>query len=504
LSKPDVYLIWDDCALLVINAPAGLLKELRIRVKDMKLIPVEIRNADNEVVRTYNQKKLVHGTENLYTVLRESPYTVIQTMQGYKDEIWSWLVTNGYPVHIADRRLPFPKPRLNLMSGFRFSQKELITRALVQDRSGLIGAPTRYGKSVLMQNTARAFPQSNILVTLPGEDLIRQTRDGMVRAMPGREVVMIGGGRGSKHFQAQGNGLTVCSVQSLHKCDPGITDLLLGDEVHALVTENRLAALQKFENVRRLGFGATLSGRFDGRDRLITGYFGSVLAERTYKEAVAEGAICPLVVFFVRIPVPVHERHSSRDRAYDQLLFRNPGMARACKWLCDEVLPPDYQTLLFIKHEKQADLYQKIMGREDVTVAMAKKMNQKQKESMFERMASGEVLRCLATNIYAQGVTFSDMRCMINCEGGGNNTSAIQKPGRLAEIRPGKNWGLVVDWLFDDQGYVDSLPSGSKRPEWWNLVRDSQSRLQAYQDKGYEIVICDNREQLKNEMHRRL
>jgi superfamily II DNA/RNA helicase len=178
-------------------------------------------------------------------------------------------------------------------------------------------------------------------------------------------------------------------------------------------------------------------------------------------------------------------------------------MARACKWICDEVLPPDYQTLLFIKHEKQADLYQKIMGKGDVTVAMAKKMNDAQQQTMFDRMASGEVLRCLATNIYAQGVTFSDMRCMINCEGGGNNTSAIQKPGRLAEIRPGKNWGLVVDWLFDDRGYVDDLSPGSKRPEWWHLVRDSQARLQAYQDKGYEIVICDDREQLKNEMQRR-
>jgi hypothetical protein len=50
---------------------------------------------------------------------------------------------------------------------------------------------------------------------------------------------------------------------------------------------------------------------------------------------------------------------------------------------------------------------------------------------------------------------------------------------------------------------VDDLSPGSKRPEWWHLVRDSQARLQAYQDKGYEIVICDDREQLKNEMQRR-
>ena len=82
---------------------------------------------------------------------------------------------------------------------------------------------------------------------------------------------------------------------------PGSTELLLADEPHALVTSTRLGVIDGFLKARRYGYGATLKGRFDGRDKLITGIFGPVLAERTYLEAVEEGAICPLNIIMFQI-----------------------------------------------------------------------------------------------------------------------------------------------------------------------------------------------------------
>ena len=109
-------------------------------------------------------------------------------------------------------------------------------------------------------------------------------------------------------------------------------------------------------------------------------------------------------------------------------------------------------------------------------------------------MKENIIKRCLCTKIYVQGVTFSDVRILVNLEGGGNNTSAIQKPGRLAEIRPNKKCGIVIDLLFVPPGNEWGDYAGE---EWLALCRDSKARKTAYEEKGYNITIVNNVQQLK-------
>ena len=493
LEKKTCHVLWDDHALTMTNPPASALKRLTLAVKSMEVVK---SHPDDK----WGQRKIVYKKEKAYTVLSEKPMLVIQTMQGFCQDLLLLLKEEGVPYQLFDSRREFAKPRMDLMHGFRFSQEAITRQALLGGKSGLVGAPTRWGKTTVLINIIRAYPKARIVVTLPGKDLVSQLHKEVKKAVPHREVRKIGGGRGSSKYQSE-TGITICGIDSLQKCEPALTDLLIGDEVHSLVTAIRLAKLNKFSECRRIGLGATLKGRFDGRDPLIGGYFGPVLAERTYAEAVAEGSICPITVFFVRVKVPVDEYYHDRDVAYNRLLFKNKSVASFVSRICHEILPEDWQTLIFISHEKQADLYLKSVG-EVGTIAMAKKLKPKERDDLFARMQSGEVKRCIATNIYAQGVTFSDMRVMINCEGGGNNTSAIQKPGRLAEIRPGKKMGLVVDFMFDDDGWLEE--NKGKRPAWHNLVRDSLARKEAYEEKGYDVVVVENQAELASEMRKYL
>lgn len=317
-------------------------------------------------------KSMDYDYEEVWTTLQTQPFLVIQTMQGFCHDLKQLLQKKGVDYVFYDVRAEFPAPRLDLMHGFRFGQQEVTTKALLANRSGLVSLPTRYGKTYCIANALRAYPDLPTIVTMPGQDLVNQTRQDLTSLLPKREVKMIGGGRGSSVYQSK-KGVTVCNVNSLHKCDPALTKLLIGDEVHALVSTARLPKFEPFEHCRRLGFGATLTGRFDGKDRLVTGLFGPVLAERTYQEAVAEGAICQLVVIFLKVQVPTNKRYYNRDQAYDSLLFKNPTVASTVSEICHKVLPPDWQTLIFIKHEKQADLYLDTLGPAG-TVAMAKKL----------------------------------------------------------------------------------------------------------------------------------
>lgn len=345
--------------------------------------------------------------------------------------------------------------------------------------------------TTLMINTLRAFPDLVTVVTAPGVDLVRQLYDDIKEKIRNREVKLICSGSRTKY--PSDTGITVCSADSLEKCDFGSTELLLADEPHALVTEGRIRMIDKFPKARRLGFGATLTGRFDGKDALIEGLFGPVIVERTYKEAVDEGAICPLHIIFLKVEVQP-QPYRDRDAAYDDLLFKSSTMANLTKDICEYVIPQEWQTLIFIKHEPQAELFLDAIG-DSHTIAMAKRMNKSQREEIAEMMRKNVIKRCLCTKIYVQGVTFSDVRVLINAEAGGNNTSAIQKPGRLAEIRPNKKCGIVIDFMFVPPDDV-SLSDYSGDP-WTCPCRDSLSRLTAYQDKGYEIHEVDTVEELK-------
>lgn len=439
------------------------------------------------------KNKIKVTPKRIYAESKQGGELVGATYQGFWQHIMTAYARAGYMPEIKDVRLSnnLPAPAVDKMYGFRFSQQKLLTDGLMAQRSGLIGAPTRYGKTCLIVNTLRAFPLATACLIAPGVDLVQQLYEDLTGkfGIPGRKVHLVTGSKKLKGPLAKGD-VVVCSVDSLAKLNPADYDLLLADEPHALVTADRMKLIDAFPRARRIGFGATLKGRFDGRDKLIEGIFGPVIVERTYKEAVAEGAICPLKIIFFDIEIPPR-RFYNRNQAYDYFLFKNRTVAELTSKICSEVIPDDFQTLIFVKHEKQADVYQDAIGR-DTSIAMAKRMTNKERIEMTDLLRSNTIKRCLCTRIYVQGVTFSDVRVLINAEAGGNNTSAIQKPGRLAEIRPGKKCGIIIDFFFKLAADEDEDPLSSKA-----LIGDSKNRQTAYKEKGYDIIHVSSIEQLK-------
>lgn len=448
--------------------------------------------------RTIEKGSIESHTRKCFTTQMRGGKEIGITYQGFWRKVLTCFVHDGYlPILHDEARSTkngnFPAPQYDKMYGFRFSQEQLLTDALRADMSGLIGAPTRWGKSTLIVNYLRAFPTLRSCVIAPGIDLVKQLYDDITGkfGLPGRRAYLV---HGSKNLRAPVNSgdVVVCSADSVGKLDTTQYDLLLADEPHELVTDDRLAGINSFTKARRIGFGATLTGRFDGRDKLIEGIFGPVIVERTYKEAVAEGAICPLHVLFLDVELSPR-RFFNRQRAYDALFFRNREICNIIRRICYEVIPEDFQTLIFIKNEKQADLLQDIIGR-DTCVAMAKKLTMKERDEVTAKLKSNIIKRCLCSKIYVKGVTFSDVRVLINAEAGGNNTSSIQKPGRLAEIRPNKKCGIIIDLFFKEtQDWDGSDPRGP----WRSLISDSRNRKKAYSDKGYEITHCETIDELK-------
>lgn len=495
------HLFLDDVALTIIPSHPEIEKSLTYVERTMELderqpwkgTKVRQRNA-----KAFEDEPKEETVERIIKFFGEANISRREIGRGIETHQGAWrIVTDkiremGMPYKLHDIRLPFPKPRLDLIHGLRFSQEPLLKQFLSQNMSGILEAPTRFGKSYLIGNTLRAYSRLPTVVTVPGSDLVEQLYDDLRAMLVGRNVKVIGSGiKGSAKFS--GDDVTVCSMDSLYKCDVGKIELLVIDEIQSAVTDDRLADIVKFHKARRLGFSATTGGRFDGRDILIEALIGPTLARRTFREAVDEGAICDIVVIMIRVNIPPTGRFSQRHKMYAHVLHENPHIGEIVRWLTTQIIPPDWQTIGFIKTEASAEFFKSFVPGSEI--AMAKLFpNKEARREMMRRMASGELKRCLASDIYSQGVTFSDLRCMINLAGGGPYFGSVQKPGRLAQVRPGKKAGIMFDFYLTTNNQWDPRAAGE---HLFSILNQSAKRLEVYQSRGYKIIHVETPRQLK-------
>jgi len=428
-------------------------------------------------------------SQPVFEVLYEGPDNrTIMTFQGFKNDVLRLACKHNKPVEFYDCRRIMPEPRMSLAHGFRNDQESLFNGLLDKGESGILKAPTRYGKTVMMVNTMRTFPRVRTVLAAPGVDLLGQLVEELKSWMPEREIKGIFTGSRNR---VPSEDITVCSFDSLSKVNPENVHLLLIDEPHAAVSESRAPLLAGFKNARIYGYGATLKGRYDGADKLITGLIGPIHSERTFSEAVEEGAICPIKVSFVKVPF---EPFICRDRAtaYKRLVYKNDQVFSLVREIAKNKIPQDWQTLVFIDQKKQADTMSQTV--EDCEVAIASRLKVKERKELFEKMANNEIKRCVATSIYAQGVTFPDLRVMINAAGGSGSISSVQKPGRLAQVREGKAMGHLVDFMFEpvfDHTSWQQNTSGENMM-WSFVVNDCKARLKVYKSLGYEVEILES------------
>lgn len=414
----------------------------------------------------------------------------LRSYQGFWRSLKEHLEKKGHSVVVRDDRVNLVgHPNLlQAYVGLRPFQKPWIMTALLDGNSGLIGAPTRFGKTFGMTSICRAFPAARTVIVAPGVSLCKQLFEHFTAALPHRDVRGIY--TGSKH-KVQGPDITICSMDSMDKMDADDTDLLIIDEPHAVVSDERLPKLAAFQRARKYGFGATLTGRFDKKDRLVEGLIGPVLVNVTYRQGVESGAISPLKVIMLKIPFSkdtIPGNRVERDVVYKRLLFQSSRVAQLVKQVVDDVIPDDWQTMAFIDNEKQAEFYMEHAFPSHGTIAMAKRMTDKERNNVTDRIASGELVRVLASNIYVQGITFPDLKVVINLAGGGANTTAIQKPGRLLQTRPGKNYGVMIDFVFECR---DKEADTRSHPPYQGIIGESWARHKAYEEIGYDIEFVE-------------
>lgn len=320
--------------------------------------------------------------------------------------------------------------------------------------------------------------------------------------LPWRRVCVVDGGC------PKSDDIIVTTPESMHYVDPDTIGMIQYDEAHTLSLA-RATTLLKARRAMRYGFSASCEGRFDGGDMVSEAVLGPIIYNRTYAEAVAEGAIVPIEVWWLEAPCPEDEAQwqlggRSREASYRYGLWRNQELHKLLGGVWRE-LPADAQALMIAQSlEHVSSLLPHLTtdtvqvhgqvgavkeGRYKSRYANIQPVSAKERKRIYHGIANNEIKRVISTGIYRQGVSFNNVAAVVNVSGMGSKIIAQQLPGRACRNAKNKDIGVLIDlWFPWDLEPYTNKKTGVESLRPGHLQRDSLSRQKVYASLGFEQV----------------
>lgn len=365
---------------------------------------------------------------------------------------------------------------------FKARQDEALAQVACNDR-GIICAPPAFGKSYLIMMICKLFPHAKIHVVTKRKDIVQKTVRFLTTHLP--NVGQVGGGK------KRAGRITVFTADSLHISD-GDADILLADEAHELMADSYAEELAKYRRTRCFALTATPTGRKDGTDARMASFFGEVIFNMTYQEAVDLGVVAPIAVEWLEIAQPNNPCEGKVDVAKKRWgiwrnSYRNKIIADRAKQFVDEqvlILVETIEHALYLRKElpnyslcysengisdDDLDFYRrcKLMKPDE------QPLTAEEREDLRIRFEKGELKKVIATGVWSTGVDFVDLQVLIRADGQDSEIMDFQAPGRVCRLSSAKEFGLVVDCM-------DRFDS--------SLLRKAKNRNKNYLNKGWTTV----------------
>jgi RNA polymerase primary sigma factor len=189
-------------------------------------------------------------------------------------------------------------------------QQEALEAWTSNGHRGIINAVTGAGKTRLALAAIGQHLEQNsshVVVIVPTIELLQQWHLQLCDRFPDHRIGMLGGGE--KDYLSD-HDILVAVVNTARNEFLGLPDghsgLLVGDECHRLASDqNQLALEEEFKS--RLGLSATHE-RLDGRhESVLIPYFGHVVYELNYKQAIEQDVISRVKVAMIAVEFTLEE-----------------------------------------------------------------------------------------------------------------------------------------------------------------------------------------------------
>jgi superfamily II DNA or RNA helicase len=422
--------------------------------------------------------------ETKYESLFEVSDGVGYLLPGLYSKTLSILEHKGYLVTLKDlrRHMPLQRPDTSRLGSLRDGQGSLL-EAISTNHSGVIVAPTGFGKSFCIVQLCKMYPKSRFIISTPRQSVVKTIYD---RLMSDSYLKKHTGIMCSSKKTGFDHRIVVTTPVSMARCETHSIDFLIIDECHCVGAEKISEAIARFPDCRKIGLSASPTGRGDRADIVLEAVIGKEIFNYDYQDAVESGSIMPINVIIKEVkkgPAIFNNRLALKRRGIWLNSERN-------KIIADTVSSyGDKQTLIMVETvEHMMALRRLLPGWTTVYGAGLSKeeymgyvsngftdepwRTNADLRKIQDDFASGVLRKVIATMVWREGVDMPHLEVLCRADALSGKIPSIQIPGRLSRIQDGKDSVTLIDFLdlFDVE-----------------LQRASESRIRAYRDKQWKV-----------------
>jgi hypothetical protein len=425
---------------------------------------------------TYQYKKILRGPEAFDSVTGERHnvhienrylYTMEQgrlvTGYGFIPLFNQVLSRAGHQVYLADISPPRERPDCYTVQDwdllyrtfqFRPRQEECV-RLIVSNEGGIIKAAPGFGKTeIIGMRLAILCPRARIHIVIKPIDVLARIVRRLTKYIP--NVGQVGGGK-----RTMGR-VTVFSGDSLHLSDCD-ADYLFADEGHMLMADTYAAELNRYRITRNFTFSASPFGRMDGTSARMQMFFGPVIFDLPYAEAVALGLTVPIKVRWLDIALDNNPaagklghprmrwgiwRNDARNAIFAQDVRANYGPDVQVLMLCESFEHavhlwqhlPEFE----LAYSNQDDAKIQAYIRNRMLPQQFIGMDARRRDGMRAAFEAGTLKKVICTDIWSTGVDFEQLSGVIPC--GRQRVRRSGYAGRRTPCRHSKARSTVRSW----------------------------------------------------------
>ena len=345
---------------------------------------------------------------------------------------------------------------------------------------GVVVLPTAAGKTYLAQMAMQATPRST-LITVPTLDLMHQWYDQLLKAFPGVDVGLLGGGSRDR------TPILVATYDSAAIHVESLGDqygLLICDECHHLPSDfNRVIAEYSIAPYR-LGLTAT-PDRTDGRHDDLDHLLGPVVYHKQPQD-LAGTTLAPYEIVQIKVALTKDEQ----QRYQTLIQQRNDFLQSANIWLgslegwqrfvqasaqsqagrramlahrkskaialgtegklrvLSELLVQHYPDRCLIFTADNATVYR--ISQDFLIPAITHQTPVKERHAVLERFRKGDYPTLVVSQVLNEGVDVPDARVAILLSGTGSTREYIQRLGRILRKGSGQKQAILYEVIAEE------------------------------------------------------
>jgi len=338
---------------------------------------------------------------------------------------------------------------------------------LLKRERGVAKMATNSGKTVVIAALIKALGNADALVIVQSKELLYQTSDRLAE-MLGVPVGLIGDSH--RHFES----VNVATIQTLNSMKReigtrfGHNRVLAVDECHHLSSSVAFDIIMKIPGWHRYGLSGTPLRCDKLRDLELIAATGPVAVDISNTYLIKHGWSAVPEIYITKIK-DNSAYNLPYPRAYQQCIVESEQRNAVIAKLAADSVDNGPVLVIVTRIDHGTMLSQMIPG----SIFLCGETDIEERMKTLRRMAQGDKIVVVATNIFDEGVDVPALNTLILAGGGKSYIKLLQRLGRgMRRKESGDNQFAVYDFYDDTNKY---------------LRRHSESRIETYRAEQFDV-----------------